>query len=104
MTAASLLAVVGQLWEEACQCANTTDHTLLERAIRCLYAGLEFVLPTTVELPFRLFLVHLLYEHTRNANEAVQHLQKCLILIQNVHILGLSNVYRTQIVQCYFDS
>lgn len=100
---ASLLAVVGELWEEALRCSQSGERAALERAIRCMYAGLEFVLPTAIELQFRLFLITLLQTHTKNVKETLQHLQKCLILVQNVGYRYLA-VVKGLLVECRLSS
>ena len=103
---ASLIPTVEALWQEALQCsgldpsdienaplhANTPDmndgwrpdFARIERAFRCLYAGLELVLPVQFEIRFRLLLARILQTYTKNGIEACEHLRKALVLVQSV--------------------
>lgn len=104
---ASLIPTAEALWREAIKCsgfdprasentppdagvpgavrgARRSDGTRLERAIRCLYAGLELVLPVQFEIRFRLLLARILQAYTMNSVEACEHLRKALVLVQSV--------------------
>lgn len=57
----------------------------LQRASQYLHAGLELVLPTALELRFRLLLARLLLQHTEDGDaDAREHLRKCLQLVKSV--------------------
>jgi hypothetical protein len=77
---ARLLGIAAVLWREALSKRDGTREDV-ERAIRCLYAGLELVLPTALEVRFRLMLAQLLQLHTGNAVEACEHIRKSLQLL-----------------------
>lgn len=64
------------------------DHlVVLQRASQYLHAGLELVLPTALELRFRLLLARLLIKYTMDGGaDAREHLRKCLQLVKSVHL------------------
>lgn len=100
----SLLTTAEALWQEAYRCIHNGLHkdlpspptiplddeqrtAALKRASQYLHAGLELVLPTALEVRFRLLLARLLLRHTTDgALDAREHLRKCLQLIKSVNI------------------
>ena len=79
-----LLSTAGFLWREALDNAASNNQQAVERALKCLYAGLELVLPTAIEVSFRLLLARILQLHTNNRIEACEHIRKSLKLVNSV--------------------
>lgn len=99
----SLLHTAEALWQEAYRClydalqeetppsspaasAGAEQRLIsLRTASQYLHVGLELVLPTALEVRFRLLLARLLLHHTTDgAVDAREHLRKCLQLIKSV--------------------
>lgn len=83
----SLLGTANALWREALACSESNEKMQLERALKCLYAGLELVLPTAMETKFRLLLAYILQKHTSSNIEACESIRKSLQLIHSVFSL-----------------
>lgn len=93
----SLLTTAAILWNEAVKSSELLSlespqkcQRDLERALKCLFAGLELVLPTVLEVKFRLKAASLLQKYTHNTVEACEQLRKALHLLQTVKLLNIT--------------
>jgi hypothetical protein len=93
-----LLEVADALWQEAFRSLHPLDGKSparedLERCSRCLTAGLKLVLPTPIEVRFRLLLSRLLHCHSTDHLEAYEQSRKCHQLIHSVILVGRLGLY-----------
>lgn len=79
----TLLEVAESLYNEANDNFHSMNHGEVKQAFECLYAGLELVLPTAIELKFRILLARLL-TRVNQSTRSREQLQKCHQLIQVV--------------------
>lgn len=82
----TLLQVADALYSTAMVRHESLKVEEVEYALKCLYAGLELVLPTSIELKFRLLLAHLL-KRVGQVIRSREQVQKCHQLIQAVIIM-----------------